>query len=456
MAVLRQYLSVAAVGQLLLEAAWFVAALILAIGLQRHGRGLSGFALAPALLYAAVVVAASGLVGLYRSDRKTPLAHFLWRTLGAIALGTAAAYAALSVIPGGNGVRDVLLDAAVLAFVGFVLLRKTVFARADRFANRVLVVGAGEEAVDLEQALEGFRHGKPDIVGFYPVPGRATLVPSVRLLSRAEPLATTVQRLRATEIIVAVRDQRGGIVPMDQLLECRLAGVPVRTVEGVYERLRGRVPVDTLKGSWLVYADGFRQDWWRTFEKRLVDIVGSLVLLSVTLPVMAVAAIATLLESGFPVLYRQERVGRGGKTFVIWKFRSMYPDAEADGAPRWAQPDDPRVTRVGRFLRKSRIDELPQLFNVLKGDLSLVGPRPERPAFVARLAREIRFYSARHSVKPGVTGWAQVRYAYGASREDAKNKLEYDLYYVKNHTLLLDVLILFETVRVVLRGEGAR
>jgi sugar transferase (PEP-CTERM system associated) len=276
------------------------------------------------------------------------------------------------------------------------------------------------------------------------------------LLSRAEPLAATVQRLRATEIIVAVRDQRGGIVPMDQLLECRLAGVPVRTVEGVYERLRGRVPVDTLKGSWLVYADGFRQDWWRTLEKRLVDIVGSLVLLSVALPVMAVAAIATLFESGFPVLYRQERVGRGGKTFVIWKFRSMYPDAEADGAPRWAQPDDPRVTRVGRFLRKSRIDELPQLFNVLKGDLSLVGPRPERPAFVARLAREIRFYSARHSVKPGVTGWAQVRYAYGASREDAKNKLEYDLYYVKNHTLLLDVLILFETVRVVLRGEGAR
>jgi sugar transferase (PEP-CTERM system associated) len=456
MAVLRQYLSVAAVGQLLLEAAWFVAALILAIGLQRHGRGLSGFALAPALVYAAVVVAASGLVGLYRSDRKTPLAHFLWRTLGAIALGTAAAYAVLSLIPGGGSVRDVLLDAAVLAFVGFVLLRKTVFARADHFANRVLVVGAGEEAIDLEQALEGFRHGEPDIVGFYPVPGRATLVPSMRLLSRAEPLAAAVQRLRATEIIVAVRDQRGGIVPMDQLLECRLAGVPVRTVEGVYERLRGRVPVDALKGSWLVYADGFRQDWWRTFEKRLVDIVGSLVLLSVTLPVMAVAAIATFLESGFPVLYRQERVGRGGKTFVIWKFRSMYPDAEADGAPRWAQPDDPRVTRVGRFLRKSRIDELPQLLNVLKGDLSLVGPRPERPAFVAQLAREIPFYSARHSVKPGVTGWAQVRYAYGASREEAKKKLEYDLYYIKNHTLLLDVLILFETVRVVLRGEGAR
>jgi sugar transferase (PEP-CTERM system associated) len=242
---------------------------------------------------------------------------------------------------------------------------------------------------------------------------------------------------------------------MDQLLECRLAGVPVRTVEGVYERLGGRVPVEALKGSWLVYADGFRQNWWRALEKRSVDVAGSLVLLAVTLPIMAVVAIAIALESGFPILYRQERVGRGGKTFVIWKFRSMRQDAEADGEPRWAQPGDPRVTRVGRFMRKMRIDELPQLFTVLNGDLSLVGPRPERPAFVAQLAGQIPFYNARHSVKPGVTGWAQVRYVYGASREDAKKKLEYDLYYVKNHTLLLDVLILFETVRVVLRGEGA-
>ena len=455
MAVLRQYLSVAAVGQLLLEAAWFVAAMFLAVGLQRHGRGLSDVVLAPALVFAATVVAANGLAGLYRSDRKTPLGHFLWRTLGALVFGTSVAYVALFIIPGGSRMQGVLVDAAVLAFVGFVFLRKGVFARADRLANRVLVIGAGEEAADLEQALDGFRHGKPEIVGFYPVPGRESLVSPMRLLARAEPLATTARRLRATEIIVAVRDQRGGAVPMDQLLECRLAGVPVRTLESVYERLRGRVPVEMLKGSWLVYSDGFRQHWWRTFEKRVVDIVVSLVLLALALPVMLVAAIAIVVESGSPVLYRQERVGRGGRTFVIWKFRSMCQDAEADGAARWAQPGDPRVTRVGRFLRKMRIDELPQLFNVLSGDLSLVGPRPERPQFVAHLAQGIPFYNVRHSVKPGVTGWAQVRYAYGASCEDAKKKLEYDLYYVKNHTLLLDLLILFETVRVVLRGEGA-
>jgi lipopolysaccharide/colanic/teichoic acid biosynthesis glycosyltransferase len=169
-----------------------------------------------------------------------------------------------------------------------------------------------------------------------------------------------------------------------------------------------------------------------------------------------VAAIAIAFESGFPILYRQERVGRGGKIFLIWKFRSMRQDAEADGTARWAQPGDPRITAVGRFIRKTRIDELPQLFNVLMGDLSLVGPRPERPEFVADLAKEIPFYNVRHSVTPGVTGWAQVRYAYGASSYDAKKKLEYDLYYVKNHTLLLDLLILVETVRVVLWGEGAR
>ena len=373
-----------------------------------------------------------------------------------LALGTIVAYVALFAIPGGSSVQEVLVDAAVLAFVGFVFLRKGVFARADRLANRVLVIGAGAEAIDLEQALDGFRHGKPEIVGFFPLPGRESLVPPVRLLSLAEPLSATARRLGATEIIVAVRDQRGGAVPMDQLLECRLAGVPVRTLEGVYERLRGRVPVESLKGSWLVYADGFRQNWWRNFEKGVIDVVVSFVLLALALPVMVVAAIAIVVESGFPILYRQERVGRGGRTFVIWKFRSMRQDAEADGAARWAQPGDPRVTRVGRFLRKTRIDELPQLFNVLNGELSLVGPRPERPQFVAHLAEEIPFYNVRHSVKPGVTGWAQVRYAYGASSEDAKKKLEYDLYYVKNHTLLLDLLVLFETVRVVLRGDGAR
>jgi sugar transferase (PEP-CTERM system associated) len=456
MAVLRQYLSVIAVAQLLIEAAWFAAALVLAVGLQRHGRGFSDLVLAPALVFAALLVAANGLAGLYRGDGRTPIGHFLWRTAGALAMGSAFAYVAFYLIPGGRNVQEVLLDAAVIAFVGFVLLRKGVFARTDALTARVLVIGAGDEAVELENAIEGLRHGRPEIVGFYAVPGRDTFVPVGRVISNGETLSAAVRRLRVSEIIVAVRDQRGGGVPMDELLKCRLAGVPVRALEGFYELLRGRVPVESLKASWLIYGDGFRQNWWRVFEKRLIDIVASLVLLAVFLPVMVLVAIAIVLESGFPILYRQERVGRGGRTLMIWKFRSMRQDAEADGKACWAQADDPRCTRVGRFIRKLRIDELPQLFNVLIGDLSLVGPRPERPEFVSRLASEIPFYDARHSVNPGITGWAQVRYAYGASTEDAKRKLEYDLYYVKNHTLFLDVLILLETIRVVLRGEGAR
>ena len=455
MAVLRQYLSVAAIVQLLIEAAWFVMAVVLAVGLQRHGRGLSDGVLAPALLFAGILVVANGIAGLYRSDRGTPVGHFLSRAFVALAGGATVAYVLLLVVPGGRVYSGVLLEAAVLAFVGFVLLRKVVFARSNALANRVLVIGAGDDALAVEHALDGFRHGKPEIVGFYPIAGRDVAVPLDRVLHAAEPLNAITRRLRATEIIVAVRDQRGGAVPMDQLLECRLAGIPVQTMETFYEKLRGRVPVDALKGSWLVYGNGFRQSSLRTFEKRAVDIAASLVLLALGLPIMALAAIAIVLESGFPVFYRQERVGRGGVTFTVWKFRSMRIDAEADGQARWAVKGDSRVTRVGRFMRKTRIDEMPQLFNVLKGDMSLVGPRPERPTFVADLTKEIPFYNARHSVKPGVTGWAQVRYTYGASVEDAKKKLEYDLYYVKNHSLVLDLLILLETVRVVLFQEGA-
>jgi sugar transferase (PEP-CTERM system associated) len=246
------------------------------------------------------------------------------------------------------------------------------------------------------------------------------------------------------------------VLPLRDLLECRISGVPVYDLSAFYERIRGEVPIESLKASWLIYGDGFAQDPMRTFAKRAFDVSASLFLIVLNLPVMFLAAVAIFLESGGPVLFTQERVGRGGRTFMCIKFRSMYSDAEKDGVARWATANDSRITRVGRVLRRMRIDELPQLFNVLRGEMSLVGPRPERPVFVDQLKDQIRFYDVRHSIKPGVTGWAQVRYTYGSSIEDAQRKLQYDLYYVKNHSLALDVLILVETIRVVLFGEGAQ
>jgi sugar transferase (PEP-CTERM system associated) len=326
--------------------------------------------------------------------------------------------------------------------------------------QRVLIVGTGAEALAVERVInQGPRQSV--VVGFYPAGaddgvvmrditgGPATFPPSSNL-------SAIVQRFKVDEVIVAVRDQRGGVLPMRDLLDCRVRGVPVRDLSAFYERVRGEVPIESLKASWLIYGDGFAQHTVRTAVKRIFDATLAAILLVLSLPIMFLAGIAIFLESGKPIFIWQERVGRGGRSFLCVKFRSMRVDAEGDGVARWASANDSRVTRVGRILRKLRIDELPQLFNVLSGEMSLVGPRPERPSFVAELKERIRFYDLRHSIKPGVTGWAQIRYPYGASVEDAERKLQYDLYYIKNHSLALDVLIIMETVRAVLFGEGAQ
>jgi len=320
--------------------------------------------------------------------------------------------------------------------------------------RRVMVLGTGAEAVAVEQSLRG---GDVNVVGFYPVSSNdAPQVPQSRILSGDPTLADITRKLRVDEIIVAVGERRGGGMPLNELLDCKLAGVRVLDLSSYFERALGQVRLDSLRASWLIFGDGFRQGIIRTFVKRLFDVIVATLLIILTLPVMLLSSMLILLETGFPVFYRQERVGQGGKLFRVTKFRSMRIDAEHDGTPRWAASNDDRVTGVGRVLRRYRIDELPQLFNVLKGEMSLVGPRPERPYFVDQLTREIPFYAARHSIKPGLTGWAQVRYHYGATLDDAAEKLQFDLYYVKNHSLFLDLVILFETVVVVITGEGAQ
>jgi sugar transferase (PEP-CTERM system associated) len=257
-------------------------------------------------------------------------------------------------------------------------------------------------------------------------------------------------------VIVAVRERRGGNLPMEELLECKLEGVSIVDLPSFFERETGHVQLDALNPSWMVFSDGFCRTSVRNLVKRIFDVCSSLGLLILTLPVFLVTAVLIALESGFPVFYRQVRVGECGRPFAVLKFRSMCVDAERDGTPQWAKKGDARVTRVGAVIRMLRIDELPQLFNVLRGDMSFVGPRPERPFFVRELEREIPYYSSRHTVKPGITGWAQIRYPYGASVEDARHKLQFDLYYAKNHSLFLDLIILLQTAQVVLLGKGAR
>jgi len=396
---------------------------------------------------------------LYRLDRSTSASRFALRVFISLALGGGMLYALFAVFPDGNGYRAALPEALLLSAAGLLLVRLAMVfgVEMDWLSHRILVLGTGPEALAVERALRDISQSGVALLGFYPIGTNPTLaVPAERIIRSTASLEDTIQRLGVNEVIVALQEQRGGLLPVSQLLNCRLRGTRVTDLSAFFERVTGEVPVNSLKASWLIYGDGFRQSWSRRFVKRAFDLLASITLLVLAGPVMLAAALAIYLESGGPIVFRQERVGLGGRPFLLLKFRSMRTDAEKDGVPRWAATGDPRVTRVGRFIRRTRIDELPQIFNVLTGEMSFVGPRPERPFFVSQLTEQVPYYGARHTVKPGLTGWAQVRYSYGASVEDAVRKLQYDLYYVKNHTMFLDFLILVSTFRVVLTGEGVR
>ncbi len=431
---------------IVLGAAWF-----------DRGHGATTAAVAPyALLFAVLTTALNKLIGLYNFEGMRSLSHVGALAIVSFVFAAPVAYAIFGELPKQAFHDGWLQVSALLAVAGVVAMRMYAGRGGTALVRprRVVVVGTGPEAEAVEQSLRG---GHFEIVGFYPAQAnQPTQVPPRRILSADASLAAAARRLMVDEIIVAVGDRRSGGMPLNDLLECKLAGVRVFDVSSYFERALGQVRLDSLRASWLIFGDGFRQGFMRSFVKRVFDIVVAAALLVITLPLMLITAILIALESGRPIFYRQERVGYAGQLFRVIKFRSMRTDAEGDGKPRWARSNDDRVTRVGHVIRKYRIDELPQLINVLRGDMSLVGPRPERPFFVDQLTTEIPFYAARHSVKPGLTGWAQVRYHYGATSHDAANKLQFDLYYVKNHTLFLDLVVLFETIVVVGTGQGAQ
>jgi sugar transferase (PEP-CTERM system associated) len=441
----------------------FLAALFIASALHMVPNG--GDALAQSGMvwlaggFAAVMLLLYASVGLYRrGTRSMGLGTLIQRAMLAIALGACITYLLFDSVAGEASPGYVVGLAMVYLLVGLVVVRAVIYMVQKAVGvPRVLIIGTGEDAQAVARDLATHSRIERQVVGFYPTTERTEgMRPDQRVFSRDRSIEEIVAEHDIDEIIVAVREQRGGALPMDQLLACRIAGTPILDLAGFYERARAEVPIDSLKASWLIYSQGFVQGPARRFAKRAFDIVTSATLLVLTSPIMLLTAIAIRLDSPGPIIYRQERVGLGGRTFMCLKFRSMTVDAEKDGVARWASQNDSRVTRVGAFIRKTRIDELPQLLSVLKGEMSMVGPRPERPSFVQQLREQIPFYDLRHSVKPGVTGWAQVRYSYGASVEDARRKHQYDLYYVKNNSLFLDILVLIETVSVVLFREGSR
>jgi sugar transferase (PEP-CTERM system associated) len=352
----------------------------------------------------------------------------------------------------------VFLTATALFLLG-ILAWRLVFNQISSLqplGDRILIVGTDATAQTVAREVLAQEDFPYEIVGFIDEDARRIGEPLVNPGVVGTP--ADIDRLIATHgitrIVVGLADRRGRL-PLRELLAAKLSGVRVEDVTTVYERLTGKLMVEDLRPSWLIFSDGFRASRWTRVIKRSFDVALALVGILLALPLMVLTSIAVALESGFPVLYRQERVGENGRIFVLNKFRSMRQDAE-QGTPIWATSNDDRVTRVGWFIRQTRLDELPQLWNVLRGDMSFVGPRPERAYFVAQLAEQIPFYEQRHAVKPGITGWAQVKYRYGASLEDAFEKLRYDLYYVKHMSLAFDLTILFDTVKVVLFGKGAR
>jgi sugar transferase (PEP-CTERM system associated) len=322
------------------------------------------------------------------------------------------------------------------------------YLRVRAAARRVVVLADGESGA-LVNRIRRNANGLIEVIDVIE-PGDAGKLEWLA----GELLRSGVRRDRISMIIVGSGDQRR--LPAELLLRCRVSGIPVLSEVGFWEREARRIDIDGHDASWFLCTHGFRYSPIEMLQKRVLDVLIAAALLVLTLPLMLIVALLIRCDSRGPMLYRQERVGLGGRVFTLYKFRSMRQDAEAAGQPRWAAAADPRITRIGRFIRYSRIDELPQLLNVLRGDMSMIGPRPERPYFVEMLAAAIPLYAARHWVKPGITGWAQVNAPYGASVEGAREKLTYDLYYIKRRGFLLDMLILLRTLRVVFLQEGAR
>ena len=456
--IFNHYVNANVIVQMIFDFAFVLLAMVAFGAVYLQSPGMASTAATHSLSLATWTFVIGSATGIYQSTSNRSFQKSVTRALVAALLMLPLAYGIFSLIPQHIASSAGMAYAAMVT-VGAVIVHRALAGRFGQLAvmqSRILVLGTGPVA---KQVSESLMASDPHacIVGFFPGPNeRDPVVPAAQILATTSSLAAAAERAGVDEVIVALSERRSGSMSLRDLLECKINGMRVSDISTHFEKRLGQIRLDYVNAGWLIFGDGFNQGFLRTAIKRVFDVVCAAVLLVITLPIMLLTMLCIAAESRGSVFYRQERVGLNGKSFDVIKFRSMRSDAEQDGNPRWALASDDRITRVGRFIRRVRIDELPQLYNVLKGEMSMVGPRPERPFFVDSLTKDIPYYAVRHSVKPGVTGWAQVRYEYGATVEDAKQKLQYDLYYVKNHTMFLDMLIMFETVSVVLTGKGAR
>jgi sugar transferase (PEP-CTERM system associated) len=386
--------------------------------------------------------------------RRAELVVRLMQALGTAVLLLALLYYFVPDLSLGRGVSAI---ATALTFVILLLWRMLVDAgKFFRPVHRVVIAGTGTSGIRLVREILALPELNIKVLGFLDETGKNIGKPLVNpgIVGGVADVEEFVRREQVDWVVLAFAERRG-VMPTAELLRLKLSGIRVEDAHSLFEKLKGGVMLERLSPSWLVLSEGFRKDVLLMFTKRALDVVISAVALVIMSPIMLLASLAIVIESGMPVLFRQERVGLHGRNFSMLKFRSMRNDAE-EGKAIWAAQDDARVTRVGRILRPFRLDELPQLVNILRGDMSLVGPRPERPEFVHMLGEEIPYYHERHTVRPGLTGWAQIKYQYGSSVEDAKTKLEYELFYIKHLSLFLDFVIVFRTIQVVLFARGGR
>ena len=412
-----------------------------------------------AMIHSIVVVTTLVSMGLYQAQRREHLVNKLSRLTAGFIIAFVIFGFIFYVFPNIYMGRGVFLIASSLSFL-FLVIFHYIFTHTvnlEVLKRNVLILGSGEQAAWITKLRRKSDRSGIKIIGYISVENEENILQKELLLDSKNSLAEHIKKYEVDEIVVALTDRRDAL-PLGDLMEARLQGVKIVELVTFLERQQGKIYTNLLNPAWIIFSEGFRQSGFRFFTKRIFDILASSILLFSSSPLFIIAAIIIWIEGkgNDPIFYSQIRVGQNNNQFNLLKFRTMRSDAEQEGKAIWASQDDPRITKFGRILRRYRIDELPQIYNVFRGDMSLVGPRPERPEFVDNLSQEIPFYGERHRVKPGLAGWAQMKYPYGSSVQDAIEKLNFDLYYVKHHSLIFDLVILLQTAEVVLWGKGAR